>query len=122
MGKAMYIYSCSECPNMNYISASGTIEKRQEVCSIENNKYIADPVVLPPSWCPLPDETDNMPKGTVLSLSEDRVISLYDKDGKIAGRILFGEKNIIFSGEIDKSANTLFSLLKYVVDGFMKER
>jgi len=122
MGKVMYIYSCSECLNMSYISTPGTTEKRQECCSIEKNKFIIDPWASPPGWCPLSDEKDDVPEGTVLSLSDDRVISLYDKDGAITGKISFGEKTITFSGEIDKSANTLFSLVKYVIDQFIKER
>jgi len=61
-----------------------------------------------------------MPKGTILSLDENRVLSLYDKDGYKTGEIAFGESSIRFSGEMDKSAESLFGLLKYIIDPFFK--
>lgn len=122
MTRLIVLYSCSECPNMNYVSAAIKDSGRQEVCSVEENKFILDPVAPPPGWCPLDEDKYGIPEGIVLSLSEDRIISLYNKDGGKTGEISFGEKNITFKGEIDKSADALFGLLKYVVDYFRKDK
>lgn len=118
MTKFLAIECCEDCIWMNH-----SIEEERCYCKKMPHKEDVDPTKYPPEWCPLPNYRYGTPQdGTILALSEDRTISLYNKDGEKTGEILFGEKNVTFRGEVDKSADSLFKLLKYVINYFSKDK
>lgn len=116
MYKYLKIYCCNEC---NYIKKK---VKAFDIClkATAPTNVITAPNNIP-DWCPLPERTQ-LPNGTVLSLTDERVVSLYDKEGYKTGEINFSEKHVTFSGHLDKSSETLFSLLKYIIDPFFKDK
>lgn len=61
-----------------------------------------------------------LPKNTILTLSADRKIALFNLKGEKVGVISFSGDTITFSGNINEAVNTLFSTLKWVYDPFMK--
>ena len=62
-----------------------------------------------------------LPEGTVLSLSKHRVITLYNDKGNTVGEIDFSANKVIFEGNVNKAADRLFSLLKFIIKPFIKE-
>ena len=63
-----------------------------------------------------------VPEGTILSLSELRVVTFYNKDGQKIGEIDFSTDKVLFEGAIDKTADRLFSFLKHIIDPYFKDR
>ena len=63
-----------------------------------------------------------VPEGTILSLSELRVVTFYNKDGQKIGEVDFSTDKVLFEGAIDKTADRLFSFLKHIIDPYFKDR
>ena len=63
----------------------------------------------------------NLPEGTIFSLSENRIITLYDSNKEIVGEIDFGGDSSTFEGNMDASADKLFSFLKSIIIPFFKD-
>ncbi|HUV84634.1 MAG TPA: hypothetical protein VMV86_02945 [Methanosarcinales archaeon] len=62
----------------------------------------------------------NLPDGTIASLSEMHILTLYNKEGEVVGEVDFSGKSIVFDGNIHESADKLFYFLKKIVDPFFK--
>ena len=63
----------------------------------------------------------NLPYGTVASVSDQRIVTLYNKEGKKVGEIDFSGDKVIFEGSMDQSANSFFALLRDIINPFLKE-
>jgi len=57
----------------------------------------------------------NLPEGTLLSISKYRIITLYNESGEAIGEIDYSSKKILFDGNTDESADSLFKLLQQAV-------
>jgi len=64
---------------------------------------------------------EKMPYGTIASVSEQRIITVYNKDGDKIGEIDFSGGKVIFEGSMDQSANSFFALLRDIINPFLKE-
>lgn len=63
----------------------------------------------------------SLPEGTILSLSKNHILTLYDTNKEIVGEIDFSGKNITFEGNMEDSADKLFSFLKSIIIPFFKD-
>lgn len=63
-----------------------------------------------------------LPEGTILSLSDARIVTVYNKVGIKVGEIDFSTDKILFEGAIDNTADRLFSFIKHIIDPYFKER
>lgn len=59
-----------------------------------------------------------IPEGTIFSLSDKRIITIYDKEGAIVGEIDFSASKVIFDGNVNDAADRFFSFIKHIIDPF----
>jgi len=59
-----------------------------------------------------------LPEGTIMSLSNLRVITFYNNEQKQVGQIDFNGRKIVFEGDIHDSANSLFIFIRDIIDPF----
>ena len=62
-----------------------------------------------------------LPKDTLFSVSGNRVISFYNRNGKVIGEVDFNKKNIMFEGEMHKTAEVLFNFLRDILEPLYKK-
>lgn len=62
-----------------------------------------------------------LPEGTIASLSKDHIVTIYGRDGRVVGEIDFSGEAIIFEGNMDETADKLFSFLKKIIIPFFKK-
>ena len=82
------------------------------VCNIYQQKRIDKEAIMRPP----------VPEGTILSLSELRIVTFYNKAGQKIGEVDFSTDKILFEGAIDNTADRLFSFLKLIIDPYFKDR
>jgi len=63
---------------------------------------------------------DDIPTRSILSLSKDNVLLLYNSGGRQVGKIDFSQEKIAFAGDLHESANSLFALLKNALDPYFR--
>jgi len=63
-----------------------------------------------------------LPKDTIFSISANRVISFYNKNGKIIGEVDYNSKKIIFEGKMHETAESLFNFLRDILGPLYKEK
>ena len=65
---------------------------------------------------------DEVPINSLLTVTRDNKIIVYDREGRRAGVIDFGGDSIKFSGNLHSSANSLFALLKNAIDPLVNKK
>jgi len=62
-----------------------------------------------------------LPEGTILSLSKYRILTLYNDKGNVIGELDFHQSGVMFEGNVDESANSLFKLLQNAIGPFLEK-
>ena len=60
----------------------------------------------------------NLPDKTVVSFSEDRKVTFYNKYGEIVGELDFSTDIVSFEGKIADSADSFFKMLQNAINPF----
>ena len=106
---------CLNCPDNRY-----DLSKGESYCFGMDDKKIDDRTLFP-AWCPLPDDEHLFPGKAMISISDDRVATIFNKRGNKVGIIDFSKDKVVFEGNMDTSAESLFSLLKFIIDPYFRK-
>ena len=84
------------------------------------DRMIHDLSTISPN-CPLPDVVETT-KGVIASLTEDRELILYDKQGKPVCFMSFEAEKLNLKGEVSEAADSFFTLLKDIFNPYFLKR
>ena len=63
-----------------------------------------------------------LPKDMIFSVSGNRVVSFYNRNGKIIGEIDYNKTGIIFEGDMHSTAEALFNFVNDILEPLYKKK